>query len=205
MSARKKSKIDKAKQQQKIIHSAIKIFSKKGYTKTTIEEIAKNAKIAKGLVYYYFKTKEEIYLESLNSIRSQMKTYVDKYVEKEHNAFEKIRVRTRKILEFFSNKQDLFIVFAYQDQVKKLSEKQKKKAIENFFKQISELSDYFKIAKEEKLIISNADPESLSLMLFAQVNIFMSYAILKKQKMDPDKIFKQIDKYFLQSLKLTGK
>ncbi|MCK4666680.1 TetR/AcrR family transcriptional regulator [Candidatus Dependentiae bacterium] len=205
MSARKKSKIDKAKQQQKIIHSAIKIFSKKGYTKTTIEEIAKNAKIAKGLVYYYFKTKEEIYLESLNSIRSQMKAYVDKYTEKEQNAFEKIRVRTKKILEFFSNKQDLFIVFAYQDQVKKLSEKQKKKAIENFFKQISELTDYFKIAKEEKLIISNADPESLSLMLFAQVNIFMSYAILKKQKMDPEKIFKQIDKYFLQSLKSTGK
>jgi AcrR family transcriptional regulator len=205
MSARKKSKIDKAKQQQKIIHSAIKIFSKKGYTKTTIEDIAKNAKIAKGLVYYYFKTKEEIYLESLNSIRSQMKAYVDKYTKQEHNAFEKIRVRTKKILEFFSNKQDLFIVFAYQDQVKKLSEKQKKKAIENFFKQISELSDYFKIAKEDKLIISNADPESLSLMLFAQVNIFMSYAILKKQKMNPEKIFKQIDKYFLQSLKSTRK
>lgn len=45
-----------------ILDSAVTIFARKGYHGTRISDIAKEAGIAYGLVYHYFKSKEEILL-----------------------------------------------------------------------------------------------------------------------------------------------
>jgi AcrR family transcriptional regulator len=46
-----------------IIKAAERRFSKLGYYATTIEEIAKDLRVAKGGIFYYFKTKEDLYFE----------------------------------------------------------------------------------------------------------------------------------------------
>jgi AcrR family transcriptional regulator len=43
-----------------IVDAAIKVFAEKGYHGTRISDIADHAEIAYGLVYHYFKNKEEI-------------------------------------------------------------------------------------------------------------------------------------------------
>ena len=47
----------------KIIQAAIKIFSKKGFHKSTMEEIAKEVGVSKGTLYTYLKSKDEILKE----------------------------------------------------------------------------------------------------------------------------------------------
>ena len=49
-----------AEKRQLILESSIKVFADKGYHDTRISDIAKHAGIAYGLVYHYFKNKEEI-------------------------------------------------------------------------------------------------------------------------------------------------
>jgi len=44
-----------------IFESAIKIFSKSGYRGATMDDIAENAGLAKGTLYYHFASKEEIF------------------------------------------------------------------------------------------------------------------------------------------------
>ncbi|OQY41639.1 MAG: hypothetical protein B6227_04365 [Fusobacteriia bacterium 4572_74] len=44
---------------QKIIDSAIDLFSKDSYGKVSIAQICKNAKISNGIIYNYFRNKEE--------------------------------------------------------------------------------------------------------------------------------------------------
>ncbi|MBE9211510.1 TetR/AcrR family transcriptional regulator [Plectonema cf. radiosum LEGE 06105] len=53
---------------EQILTTAIALFCQKGYYSTSIEDVAKNAGISKGLVYHYFKSKEEI-LAALVDIR----------------------------------------------------------------------------------------------------------------------------------------
>ncbi|WP_160680892.1 TetR/AcrR family transcriptional regulator [Clostridium sp. C8-1-8] len=48
--------------QMQIINSALKVFSKSGYYQTSTLEIAREAGISKGLLFYYFKNKKEMYL-----------------------------------------------------------------------------------------------------------------------------------------------
>lgn len=45
---------------KKIIKIATTLFSKKGFSETSIAEIIKKTKLSKGAVYYHFKSKEEI-------------------------------------------------------------------------------------------------------------------------------------------------
>ncbi len=45
---------------QIILLSALELFSREGYHRTSIESIAKKAGISKGLVYNYFQSKEEL-------------------------------------------------------------------------------------------------------------------------------------------------
>lgn len=64
-----------------IVESATKYFSKFGFYKTTMDEIAKHIHKAKGVLYYYFKGKEELFNEvlkqELNIVKVELKKIVD--------------------------------------------------------------------------------------------------------------------------------
>jgi AcrR family transcriptional regulator len=45
---------------EQILKTALSLFCDKGYYATSIEEIAKQAQISKGLLYHYFKSKAEV-------------------------------------------------------------------------------------------------------------------------------------------------
>lgn len=53
-------KVDGNDAKERIVNAAIRLFSKKGYDATRVSDIAGAAKVNKALIYYYFKSKENI-------------------------------------------------------------------------------------------------------------------------------------------------
>ena len=53
--------VDKEEYRKKIVMISGQIFSRYGFRKTTMDEIAKELKMGKSSVYYYFKSKEDIF------------------------------------------------------------------------------------------------------------------------------------------------
>lgn len=53
---------------EQILKTALSLFCSKGYHSTLIEDVAKHAQISKGLLYHYFKGKEEV-LAALVDVR----------------------------------------------------------------------------------------------------------------------------------------
>jgi AcrR family transcriptional regulator len=53
---------------EQILQTALSLFCDRGYYATSIEEIAKQAQISKGLLYHYFRSKAEV-LAALVDIR----------------------------------------------------------------------------------------------------------------------------------------
>ena len=51
---------DNHKAKDRIINAATKLFSRKGFSATSVNEIAKEAKVTKALIYYYFKSKKDV-------------------------------------------------------------------------------------------------------------------------------------------------
>lgn len=61
---------DETEKYNQIMTAAAALFAKQGYRKTTVDEIVAGAGISKGLFYYYFRNKQELYVHLYN-------TYVD--------------------------------------------------------------------------------------------------------------------------------
>ncbi len=53
---------------QEITEAALLAFAEKGYAATRVEEVAKRAGVSKGLMYLYFKTKEELFKAVVKSV-----------------------------------------------------------------------------------------------------------------------------------------
>ncbi|UCF93207.1 MAG: TetR/AcrR family transcriptional regulator [Desulfobacterales bacterium] len=61
MGIQERKKREKERRRQQIIVAAKKIFSEKGFTKSTMEDIAQEAELSPGTLYLYFKNKDELY------------------------------------------------------------------------------------------------------------------------------------------------
>jgi AcrR family transcriptional regulator len=72
--------INKEEFRRKVIVSAGRIFSRYGFKKTTMDEIAKALKMGKSSIYYYFESKEEIFeavvLWEANILRNELTTAI---------------------------------------------------------------------------------------------------------------------------------
>jgi TetR/AcrR family acrAB operon transcriptional repressor len=56
----KRSKEDAAETREKILTAALEVFSRKGYSRATFVDIAKEIGLSKGAVYWHFKTKPDL-------------------------------------------------------------------------------------------------------------------------------------------------
>jgi len=52
---------ERERRRQQIMVAAKRVFSNKGFGKTTMEDIAKDAELSPGTIYLYFKNKDELY------------------------------------------------------------------------------------------------------------------------------------------------
>jgi AcrR family transcriptional regulator len=72
--------VNKEEYRKKIIKTAGQIFSRYGFKKTTMEEIARALKMGKSSIYYYYQSKEEIFeavvLNEANILRNELTTAI---------------------------------------------------------------------------------------------------------------------------------
>jgi Transcriptional regulator len=68
-----------------IVESAAIFFSKYGFYKTTMDEIARHIHKAKGAIYYYFKSKEELFNEvlkfELGIVKAELRQVADRNID----------------------------------------------------------------------------------------------------------------------------
>jgi AcrR family transcriptional regulator len=68
---------------KEIIDTAERLFSKKGYEETSVEEIIKKIGIAKGTFYYYFRSKEDLLDALMDRVVSEVDSRTDRVMERE--------------------------------------------------------------------------------------------------------------------------
>jgi AcrR family transcriptional regulator len=61
MGIQERKEREKERRRQQIIVAAKRVFSDKGFNKSTMEDIASEAELSPGTLYLYFKNKEELY------------------------------------------------------------------------------------------------------------------------------------------------
>lgn len=96
---------------QSLFESAAGIFTRKGYHKTTVEEIAAAIGVSKGTIYYYFKNKEELYLAIIREGVDLFYGQLAKAAESTAGPQDKIRKLIRGHFIFCEKENDLVFLF----------------------------------------------------------------------------------------------
>jgi TetR/AcrR family fatty acid metabolism transcriptional regulator len=76
---------------QQIIDAAIRVFARHGYYNSRVSDIAREAGVASGTIYLYFKTKDEILVTLFREKMSEWVAYVRAAIAPEPDAVARIR------------------------------------------------------------------------------------------------------------------
>ena len=99
-----------------IVRCSTKVFTKKGYDRTNMRELAKACEMSAGALYHYFGSKEEILYSIINSATSQQAGSIEDYAN-ELATVSPARALVelmRKFYEWHDDNQDITL-FAYQE------------------------------------------------------------------------------------------
>ncbi|MDD4135537.1 MAG: TetR/AcrR family transcriptional regulator [Candidatus Shapirobacteria bacterium] len=105
---------------EKIISAAISEFARDGFEKASIDAIALKAKVAKGTVFYHFKSKNELFEEIVTEAYKKLEKIVEKKIENLKTEREKIEKIIEIEVDFIHKYRDLFSVYL-SDTIKKIT------------------------------------------------------------------------------------
>ena len=94
-----------------ILSAAEGLFSKHGFFKTSMAEIAKVAQFAMGTVYRFFKSKEDIYISLVEAKVEELMSLMEERVSEANTATEKIQAVIKVKLAFADKNRDFFRIY----------------------------------------------------------------------------------------------
>jgi AcrR family transcriptional regulator len=96
---------------EKVVDAAVRVFDRKGYKSATVQDIADEAGIVKGTLYYYVRAKEDLLFKIISNVQEQLLPQLSAISALEVSAEEKLRtfvtwyvkhtIENRKIIGIF--------------------------------------------------------------------------------------------------------
>jgi TetR/AcrR family fatty acid metabolism transcriptional regulator len=100
---------------ERVITTAVKMFAKKGFFRTTVDDIAHAAHVAKGTLYLYFKDKESLYLATMEKHFDRAVTVLTEIETAERSAEDKMRDIASQFMDYMTGLKDAYPVFTFEN------------------------------------------------------------------------------------------
>src|ERR1044072_6020810 len=94
-----------------ILRAAIKVFSRSGFFNSKVADVAREAGVADGTVYLYFKNKDDILVSIFNHVMDEALGLGRKRLEKISDPLEKLKQIVQAHLDLLGRDRDLAVVF----------------------------------------------------------------------------------------------
>ena len=146
------------KTREKIVSSAMELFAKKGFDKTTVDEIVAKAGVAKGTFYLYFKSKDDLIKELAFETMPimAMPSLNDPYITVSFPTLESYLLQLGKeFLEFYSENyraQIFFHMLSLRERMKSVNEIYSQSCSELLREGARRITAYVKVGFEDALI-----------------------------------------------------
>ncbi|HMA62288.1 MAG TPA: TetR/AcrR family transcriptional regulator [bacterium] len=193
---------------QKIINAAIKVFSKHGYERGTVSEIANQANIAKGSFYHYYNSKEEIVYDLFKMIFDKFMDSWGTIIEENMPPEKKIELLIDRsfddIIEMLEEKNATSLILIFEIMFflyRKSLKTGKENVIEKYFiKYYDILKPIFKEGQKAKIFRQDIEPAYLAYLFFSMVDGFGLHFMMQKDNFDTEKSRKYLKSILLEGL-----
>jgi len=165
---------------QKILKAAIKVFAEKGFYNSRVAEIAKEANVADGTIYLYFKNKDDILISLFEEEFGQIVENTRKELEKEKDPLQKIRRFAIMHLSIVFKQQQLGEVLGVE--VRQSSKFMKEYINKPFIEYLNLIRSIVIEGQEKGLIRKDLTPGIMKRALFGALDEMARYWVLSAKK-----------------------
>ena len=146
---KEKREIKRERKREKILEAAAELFSTKHYHEVMMDDVAKLISVAKGTVYNYFTSKEELYFTIMHTRMENLLSLLKQKIESEQSSIDSLRAFVVHLYMFMMKHRKFFLIYQR----------------ETLNKQNSLCEDLLSLEKQMKLmiiqIISRGEKESV--------------------------------------------
>ena len=93
---------------ERLLETAIAMFAEKGYAGTSVREIVEQAGVSKPVLYYYFKSKEGLFLAILEMAENLQKELLARVLESAGSVLERLLLLYRRIYAGIDKNRNLY-------------------------------------------------------------------------------------------------
>ena len=179
-----------------IFKSGIDIFSRFGYEGATMDNIALNAGLAKGTLYYNFKSKEDIFNFIIKEGMDLVIEEIDNISKKEGDSISKLKSICKVQLSLVYSNRDFFKVLMSQLWGQSDRNKALREVIHNYIKHIE---IYIKEACKEGFI-REGDTTFIAYTFFGALCSAAVYELINKDIDNIDEVVDNLTLYLLKGI-----
>jgi TetR/AcrR family fatty acid metabolism transcriptional regulator len=185
---------------EQIIQAAIKVFAKKGFYNAKVSEIAREASVADGTIYLYFKNKDDILIslfeERMDLLIRQMREELSKVAD----PLEKIRIFVAQHL--LRLREDKHLAEVLQVELRQSSKFMRRYVPVKFLEYLDLIGEIIEEGKAKGVIQKDISPAIAKRAVFGALDEMSLYWVLaKKPKYSLEQCMTQISQIFIQGLR----
>lgn len=186
------------KTKRAIFEAAIKVFSLNGYSRATMDDIAFSAGVAKGTLYYHFKSKEEIFNYIIKEGIKIIKDEYETVALDEDDPINKLRILSKVQFSMLYDNRDFFKVIMSQLWGQESRQIALRKVIEGY---IGYIEMYIKEAMN-KGIIQKGDSKLMAYSFFGALCSAAVYELINEEKNNGEKVINDLMNYIMNGVQL---
>ncbi len=173
-----------------ILAAAAALFSQSGYQGVTVDAIARRAGISKGNLYWYFRSKREIFQLLFKDIFERFVPPVQKIVESDEPPRQKLRALTRTLFEIAeANPEAMYLILqiAGQPELREMVSSEYSKLMRRYIDFVMPL---FAAMGEDK-------PEDIAIVYVAILDALMGLVVMGPDIYDRERIVALLEERFI--------
>jgi TetR/AcrR family fatty acid metabolism transcriptional regulator len=184
---------------RKIIAAATKVFSQKGFFKAKVSEIAREAGIADGTVYIYFKHKDDILISLFEEKMQEVLDNMKEQIDQETDPLKKIERFALVHLQLIEDHKDIAEII--QVELRQSSMFMKNYRNTKFLDYLNIISTIIQEGKEKGVIREDIIPGIAKRAFFGALDEMSRFWVLsKKPKYDIQTASRQITNFFIHGI-----
>ena len=108
---KEKREIKRERKREKILEAAAELFSTKHYHEVMMDDVAKLISVAKGTVYNYFGSKEELYFTIMQTRMENLLYLLRQKIESQHSSIDSLRAFIIHLYMFMMKYRKFFLIY----------------------------------------------------------------------------------------------
>jgi AcrR family transcriptional regulator len=182
-----------------ILKAAMHLFANRGFHETSMSEVAREARVSKALIFWHFKTKEELFLAVLNRL---LEPYFIDFAEEAAQLDE--RQQTLKLVEFYivfvrDNASSVRFFLAQLLREQKISDALGEQVMKLYSSYRAMLVDLITQARAKGLCETRLSPETAATFIVSALNgLLIEFLFMGGSTINPESAIAMVDEWLFR-------